>query len=236
VTEAVVNIRIWTVFFICLFGAGNAIAGEYHSEYFRLGEWTLGAKAKDILGGAVFQEITEVTKNEEYTARVKNVFADATPITLYFKRGKLERTRLTVYEGRDFEKSRQSMRDILRIFESQYGGANLEGLTTQEGLEPEMIDLVIGQLFEKTGSTLRGMNEEAKREKQDAPETFFSLFIGMTTERRAEKNALYAKFSYHGATETYNVTVYEDKKFNEAHIAPAMIHLDSRAPAPESTQ
>lgn len=197
----------------------------YADEYFRLGDWTLGAKAKDVLAGAAFQDVREIKKNEHYEARVRSGFSESTPIILYFKRGWLERTQLTLYEAGDYAQSRERMKDVLRVFESQFGGANLEGLTTTEGLKVEMVDLVIGQVMDKIITAVQEINLERKNGE---PETFFNLYIGMSTEKHAAKNSLYAKYSYFGDTGIYNVSLYEDREFNKAHVAPTMIYLDTR--------
>ena len=197
---------------------------EDGNSYFALGDWKLGEKYKQLKGDdSPFKNIDVVKEKKHYTATAKTIFSEDTPVGLFFKRGKLHRIELYLYSGNEYEMALASSRSIITKFEAEYGGAFLEGYTTSEGLKPETFDQVVGQLLEKSKSAMSDINNES----DDGGDAYFNMFISLSTEYKPKNNFLYGKFSYFGDKDTYTVTVYEDKKFNDDHVAPTMIHIGS---------
>ena len=211
------------IFFLAFLTASTAYA-DSSKAYFQLGEWEIGENIKVILDDkSTFHSVAEVVKKKQYRANVNTIFSDNIPAEFYFRNKKLSRVELILYEGHDYEKANAAAKLIISTFEKNFDGALMEGLTTSEGLKPEIFDVVVGQLLEKSKSAISEINTDKKEN-----EAYFNLFIGFSTEYLSKGNFLYGKFSYFGDKEIYNVTIYEDKKFNGDHVAPAMIHIGSK--------
>ena len=201
----------------------HSIADE-KNLYFALGDWELGEKYKKIMGaGSPFKNVNILEEKKHLSATANTIFYDDTPAELFFKRGKLHRVELHLYRGNNYEKALSSSKSIISKFESEYGGAFLEGYTTSEGLKPENFDQIVGQLLEKSKAAMTEINDE----ETEGLGAYFNMFISLSTEFEPKNNFLYGKFSYLGAEDTYVVTVYEDRKFNSDHVAPNMIHIGS---------
>lgn len=223
IPEGSMNILKYLVLFIVLL-SGASIAQE-RSTYFSLGDWKLGEKHKVLTGeNSPFRNISALKEKSHYSATAKTIFSEDTPAELFFKRGKLYRLEISLYQGKDYEAALAAAKSIISKFENEYGGAFLEGYTTSEGLTPETFDQVIGQLLEKSNAAMSEINAESS----DGDDAYFNLFVSLSTEYKSKNNFLYGKFSYLGDRELYTVTVYEDRMFNSDHVEPAMIHIGSK--------
>jgi hypothetical protein len=223
ILEKVMKILKFLVFFTVIISSSSNADELY--PYYSLGEWILGKQHKTIMGEkGPFKNINIIGKKKQYTATTKTVFSDDTPVKLFFKRRKLHRLELKLYEGNSYEKALASAESIISIFEKEYGGAYMAGYTTSEGLKPEEFGQIFGLLLEKSKISLAEINSEDSEGK----ESYFNMFVDLSTEHDSKNNFLYGKFSYFGDRDIYNVTVFEDKKFNDEHVEPNMIYIGAK--------
>lgn len=210
---------------VTLIFLSGALSAEDKRSYFSLGDWKLGEKQALLLEqSGPFKNLVTVKKNEHYSANAKTIFSDETSVDLFFKRGKLYRLELSLYNGNSYEMAVASAKSIISKFENEFGGAFLEGYTTSEGLKPDTFDQIIGQLLVKSKAAMSKINTENSK----GGEAYFNIFVSLSTEYEAKNNFLYGKFSYFGGSDVYVVTIYEDLKFNKDHVAPNMIHIGSK--------
>lgn len=201
------------------------VHAELDTSYFQLGDWKLGQKRKALLSEqSPFLDMREIVKKKQYSANVDTVFSKNTPSILFFKRARLHRLELTLYEGASYDEASEATKQLISVLSDKFGGASLEGFTTSEGLEPKIFDDIVKQLLDQSKEVMAGINETDG--KSDA---YFSLYISVSTEYSSRGNFIYGKFSYFGKTGTYNLTVFEDKKYNEKHFEDAMILIGSNS-------
>lgn len=227
------SMKIIKIFIVLLIVFPYPAYSDLDTDYFKIGEWKLGEKRKYLLSEeSPFKNYQELVKNKEYNAVVDSIFKTKVPVKLFFKGKKLHRLELTLYEGPNYEDANAASKLIISKIEKHFQGALLEGLTTSEGLKPEIFDVVVGQLLEKSKSAISEINTE----DENGNEAYFNLFISLSTEYQSKGNFIYGKFSYYGDRDIYNVTVFEDKKFNSNHVAPTTIHIGSMKNANKVTK
>lgn len=200
----------------------NAKAEKYSSDYFKLGNWHLGEKQKEILNAEDFKEF-QLNGNDVFFGSVKTIFSENSEVKFYFNKKSLERTEITVYKGSSYIDALKATELAISTITTEFGGANLEGLTTSKGLKPEMATTVIGQLKSQSDKAIKEINNEDPNK-----EIYYSMFFSLSTEYMAKKNFIYGKFSYFGENDTYELTIYEDSKFNPSHLYKSNIFLSAK--------
>ena len=209
------------LFFILVISA-TARADKYASDYFKIGNWHLGQKVSALSKVEDFGNI-RLSADETYSTHAITVFSENSDVKLFFKRGALLRTEITIYKGASYEEAIAATKALISHISSEFGGANLEGLTTSEGLKPDMVDSVISQLKTQSDKAANEINSK-KPDKQ----MYYDMFFSISTEKLAKKNFIYGKFSYFGNSESYEIVVYEDAKFNSNHLYKTNIHIGAK--------
>lgn len=199
-----------------------ASADKYASDYFKIGNWHLGQKVSALSKVEDFRNI-QLSTDKTYSTQAKTVFSENSDVKLFFNRGALLRVEVTIYKGTSFEDAITATKVLISTISSEFGGANLEGLTTSEGLKPDMVDSVIGQLKTQSDKATNEMNS-----KDSDKQMYYDMFFSISTEKLAKKNFIYGKFSYFGDSESYEVIVYEDAKFNSKHLYKTNIHIGAK--------
>lgn len=188
-------------------------------EYFSLGDWSIGSKRDVAL--SLFVESKEIEKKKRYTTTSDSIIGSNVPTKLTFKKGRLHSLEFQAYKGESEENAISSLKQILNIFSKQFGGGNLEGLTTSEGLNDELVSVIISQLSEQVEAGIKKTNEASGEPVE------FDMILSFSTEYVADKNYLYGQYRYDSSENMYFVTLWEDKTFPEDRLPKAMIILKS---------
>ncbi len=211
----------YLLFFLLVISVA-ASADKYASDYFKIGDWRLGQKVSALSEIEGFKDV-QLSTDKIYSTHAKTIFSESSDVKLFFKKDALLRTEITIYKGASFEEAIAATKALISIISSEFGGANLEGLTTSEGLKVDMVDSVIGQLKTQSDKTTNEINS-----KDSDKQMYYNMFFSISTEKLSKKNFIYSKFSYFGDSETYEVVVYEDAKFNPSHLYKANIHIGAK--------
>jgi len=216
--------KVWLVrpFLVLLLAISSGYANAV--DYFEVGDWTIGKRLNErFVEGFVESLSLAADANRARIGVTDTRLKKAVPISMEFKRKRLSVVEMTFYEGHNKEAAIATTQELLAYFADHFGGGNLEGLTTTEGLNAALVEVVIEQLFERIHHGVEVASSES------AEDIEFKMLLSFTTERIARKNSLYGQFQYDSENELYRVVLWEERDFDEQRL-PASTFILRSAP------
>ena len=189
------------------------------SSDFNIGNWRLGMSRSDVTSAYSASPFIPVSVTGGFEISYP-MLGEPSTVSFVFNQDKLSYVQVFAYEGKDFKDAKEAAMRILKLFNSEFGGASIHGvkINDDQWLNEEIGSVVLDRIL----GTAPEISTKLKNEKEAV-----ALFTLDAQPRQQPENCrIHAQFIYSARYETFYVFLFQDLVDSQDRTSKAMVNLE----------